>query len=336
MGEMVRLKRTLGVPVIETALHSHDCAHCLEDYIACYGGSALVDRWRALERPPQRAPLREDLFCEQRAEQGWDYSVLLPANTLQALAIGDPMQRGILQRAINHHHADVWHRHRAQVTPVAGIPLHTPQAGIAHLEFAVKRLSLKVIHVSVANQRSPPAAQDYDPFWRKVVELGVPVLLDGPPQGSGLEAFASDLFFGQVTRRFPQLRVALLDGGSGWRAPVCAAMASSLESRDRRLETFYFGLDAAELAAAAAINDNRGPFSARINAICASDDRGARYGLADGWRLVEEGTLGEDDLRAYLFENPHRLYSEARADFFAGTAVEHQRAAPPAPLALAR
>jgi hypothetical protein len=335
MREMVPLKRTLGYPVIETALHTTDCTRCLEDYVASYGGNALVDELRALAGRPDRDSLREDLFCEERADQGWDYSILLPGNTLGALAVRDPGKRGTLQRAINHYHADVWHRYRAHVTPVAGIPLHSPQAGVAHLEFAIKRLQLKAIYLSGAPQRlaagdTPP---DYDPFWSRVVELGVPVLLDCPGTAPALEVFASALFFGQVTRRFPRLRVGLLDGGSGWRAPVCTAMASSLESRDRRLESFYFGLDSAELGAAAAINDNRGPVSARINAICASGNRRERgsaslHGLADGWRLVQEGSIGEDDLRAYLFDNPYRFYGEASATFFKGTAIEEMLAAP--------
>jgi hypothetical protein len=173
-----------------------------------------------------------------------------------------------------------------------------------------------------------------------VVELGVPILLDCPVAAPpGLEDFASALFFGQVTRRFPQLRVALLDGGSGWRAAVCAAMAISLESGDRRLESFYFGLDSTELGAAAASNDNRGPLCARINALCAPRARWeSSHEVADGSRLVEEGILGEGDLRAYLYDTPYRFHSDASPTFFEGTAVDEKRAnpAPQPAVALAR
>ncbi len=80
---------------------------------------------------------------------------------------------------------------------------------------------------------------DYDPFWAKVVELGVPVLTHYGSQGwvgrssissymnnhighfaDGSEAFARALFFGGVTRRFPKLRVGFLEGGADWGARV--------------------------------------------------------------------------------------------------------------------
>ncbi|MEH1948626.1 MAG: amidohydrolase, partial [Nostoc sp.] len=80
---------------------------------------------------------------------------------------------------------------------------------------------------------------DYDPFWAKVVELGVPVTTHYGSQGwtgrssisnymnnhighfaDGSEAFAKALFFGGVTKRFPQLRVAMLEGGADWGARV--------------------------------------------------------------------------------------------------------------------
>jgi hypothetical protein len=336
MPNIVRIKRTFGYPVIETALHTGDCAHCLEDYVASYGGNALVDEWRAAERASRlraapHPPLREDLFCEQRADQGWDHSVLLPGNALAGLAVADIGRRGTLQRAINHYHADVWYKHRAHVTPVAGIPLHTPAAGIAHLEFAVKRLRFKAITLSSCAQAAA-GDDDHDPFWRKVVELGVPVLLDcaGAPDplggGEGLASFARALLFGRVTRRFPGLRVGLLDGGSGWRRRICTEIALGGADREQLAESLYFGLDSAELGDPTVHDDHL--FGVRINAICTSHDgrvspRTANRGLEAGWRLVEDGAIDEDDLRAYVYTNPYRLYGDANADFFTGTAVQH-------------
>jgi hypothetical protein len=279
-------------PAIETGFHTDDCPHCLEDYVASYGGPALVDQWRAIQTDQGPSPLREELFCERLAHQGWDYSILVPTNALAALCLADLGKRQTLQRAINHYHADRWHRHRAQVTPAAGIPLHTPRAGIAQLEFAVKRLRLKAITISGSNPGD--GEQDYDPFWAKVVELGVPVLLDCA--GEALQPFARALLSGRVTRRFPQLRVGLLDGW-GRHQPEIAPGAS-----------FYYGLDPAELGGRIATNDN---------AFCASRDG----------RLIAAGTLPEEARRAYLFTNPYRLYTDANADFFSGTSVEAKLAA---------
>ncbi len=104
-----------------------------------------------------------------------------------------------LHRALNHFHADQYRRYADRLTPVAGIPLNTPQEGIEELEFAVKTLGLKVINIPGGVRRpirdvadKYPAAEhplvarhahyidfygidsehDYDPFWAKVVELG--------------------------------------------------------------------------------------------------------------------------------------------------------------------
>jgi predicted TIM-barrel fold metal-dependent hydrolase len=76
---------------------------------------------------------------------------------------------------------------------------------------------------------------DYDPFWRRCTELGVS--LGTHTQGNDIgfrrspsnwvynhighfassgEALCKSLFLGGVTRRHPELRVALLEGGVGW------------------------------------------------------------------------------------------------------------------------
>ena len=76
------------------------------------------------------------------------------------------------------------------------------------------------------------SAYDYDPVWAKAIELGMPLAVHSPGMGfddrqsatnftfngvghfaaAGV-AFAKSLFLGGVTRRFPELRVAVLEGG---------------------------------------------------------------------------------------------------------------------------
>jgi hypothetical protein len=46
--------------------------------------------------------------------------------------------------------------------------------------------------------------------------------------------------------------------------------------------------------------------------------------LAEAYGLVEEGILSEADFKAYVFENPYKLYTEANPDFFKGTSVEEK------------
>jgi predicted TIM-barrel fold metal-dependent hydrolase len=218
------------------------------------------------------------LLYERLAEQGSDYSVLFPNDVLSPLAAG-PDNRQALQRAINHFHADQYRKYADRLTPVAGISLHTPQEGIEELEFAVKTLGLKVINIpggirrpirAIAEKYPPDqypdiakhagytdfygidSEYDYDPFWAKVVELGVPVTTHYGSQGwtgrhsisnymfnhighfaDGSQAFAKALFFGGVTKRFPGLRVALLEGGADWGAHVYTHLLDRWEKRNR-------------------------------------------------------------------------------------------------------
>ncbi|OUM03961.1 amidohydrolase family protein [Variovorax sp. JS1663] len=311
------IKASLQHPVIDTDVHVNDYAPVLEDYIQHYGGSKLVDALRkalggrfvtrtgggkdwyqqtAEERQYHRT-LRVPwwarvtrntydlatytlpaLLYERLAEQGSDYSVLFPNDVLSPAAAGSEYRQP-LHRAINHFHADQYRAYADRLTPVAGIPLHTPQEGIEELEFAVKTLGLKVINIAGGVRRPiraiadkyPPkehpelarhagyidfygidSEHDYDPFWAKVVALGVPVTTHYGSQGwtgrqsisnymnnhighfaDGSQAFAKALFFGGVTRRFPGLRVGLLEGGADWGAHVYTHLVDRWEKRNR-------------------------------------------------------------------------------------------------------
>ncbi len=308
------VKATLDYPVIDTDVHVNDYTPALEEYVQQYGGGELVDalrkvlgsrfntrsngkdwyqqtqqerRYHRTLRSPWWARVTRntldlatytlpDLLAERLAEQGADYSVLFPNDVLAPLGAG--RHRQALHRAINHYHADQYRKYSDRLTPVAGIPLHTPEEGIEELEFAVKTLGLKVINIAGGVKRPIPAVADkypaadhpdvakyanytdfygidseydYDPFWAKVVELGVPVTTHYGSQGwtgrhsisnymynhighfaDGSQAFAKALFFGGVTRRFPGLRVALLEGGADWGAHVFTHLLDRWEKRN--------------------------------------------------------------------------------------------------------
>ena len=48
----------------------------------------------------------------------------------------------------------------------------------------------------------------------------------------GSQAFAKALFFGGVTKRFPQLRVAMLEGGADWGAHVYIHLVDRFSKRN--------------------------------------------------------------------------------------------------------
>ncbi|SFN21355.1 amidohydrolase family protein [Variovorax sp. OV329] len=317
------LKSRLDHPVIDTDVHVNDYTPVLEDYIAQYGGPSLVDALRKAlggrfvtrdgggkdwyqQTPAERQHHRTlrapwwprvtrntydlatytipALLYERLAEQGSDYSVLFPNDVLSPAAAGTEFRQP-LHRALNHFHADQYRAYADRLTPVAGIPMHTPQEAIEELEFAVKTLGLKVINIPGGVRRPIPAIaekypkeqhpdvarhvgyidfygidspHDYDPFWAKVVELGVPVTTHYGSQGwtgrhsisnymfnhvghfaDGSQAFAKALFFGGVTRRFPGLRVGLLEGGADWGSHVYTHLVDRWEKRNREAVRNY-------------------------------------------------------------------------------------------------
>lgn len=178
------VRANLDYPVIDTDVHTNDFTPALEDYIADYGGVKLVDELRKAEssrlnsksegkdwyqqtpeerqynrtlRSPWWARVTRNtldlatytlpaLLYERQGEQGSDYSVLFPNNALAA-AGASKENRQLLQRAINHYHADIYRKYSDRLTVVAGIPMTTPQEAIDELEFAVKTLGLKVANI---------------------------------------------------------------------------------------------------------------------------------------------------------------------------------------------
>jgi len=92
---------------------------------------------------------------------------------------------------------------------------------------------------------------DYDPVWAKCAELGVAPTFHSSAMGLGSrtslsnymynhighfaaagEAVCKALFMGGVTRRFPNLRFAFLEGGVGWAAGLYADLVGHWDKRN--------------------------------------------------------------------------------------------------------
>src|SRR5881275_2490444 len=97
------------------------------------------------------------------------------------------------------------------------------------------------------------SVHDYDPVWAKCRELRIApsfhngarsILLRNSPTNfcynhighfaSAGEAMAKALFFGGVTRRFPDLNFAFLEGGVGWASMLYADLVGHWEKRNRQ------------------------------------------------------------------------------------------------------
>ncbi|MFV5516920.1 amidohydrolase family protein [Acinetobacter gerneri] len=306
------VRAQLDYPVIDTDIHTNEFSPLIEDYIAQYGGAKIVDLFREhltnnglnvlaaewykatpqerfdkrLFRPPFWAlPAQNSydlatvslpaLLHERLEELGTDFAVLYPNISLFPINSSNEDLRRTLTRAVNHYHADIYRPYADRLTPIAAIPLHTPEEGIEELEYAVNTLGLKTALIPGAIRRPvksiaekyPEDAElrryaywldffgidsehNYDPFWKKSIELGINLSTHSGSQSwvarnspsnymfnhinhfaDASEALAKALFFGGVTERFPKLRVALLEAGAAWGSNVLTHLVDRFEKR---------------------------------------------------------------------------------------------------------
>ena len=215
------------------------------------------------------------LMYERLDDLGIDFSVVYPTAGLSFHRIQDTRLRRAICRAYNVFAADQFRGLGDRVIPAAIIPMYTPEEAIEELEFAVVELGYKVVMVGGLMRRRVPALEeeqpeaskllewydvvgldspyDYDPVWRKCLELRVApsfhngarsILLRNSPSNfcynhighfaSAGEAVAKALFLGGVTRRFPALNFAFLEGGVGWASMLYADLIGHWEKRNRQ------------------------------------------------------------------------------------------------------
>jgi predicted TIM-barrel fold metal-dependent hydrolase len=284
------VRARLNHPIIDSDGHTAEFEPALFDYFREIGGSKTVDRFKAApdvpfsflwyrlswqERRERRIPRPHwwvhptqntldratsslpKLLHQRLDEMGLDFTIIYPSLGMAALHMGDEELRRIACRAFNKYHADIYREYADRMTPVAIIPMYTPQEAIDELEYAVKELGMKVPLMAAYVRRpiksvahSAPelsryafwldtfgidSEYDYDPVWAKCVALKVAPTFHSFGVGWGsrtsisnfmynhighfaasAEAACKSLFFGGVTRRFPQLRFAFLEGGVGW------------------------------------------------------------------------------------------------------------------------
>jgi predicted TIM-barrel fold metal-dependent hydrolase len=211
------------------------------------------------------------LLYERLPELGIDFAVLYPTGALGVPFIPDDEIRAASCRAFNQYVADLFRDYSDRITPAAVIPMHTPEEAIAELRH-VKELGLKVVMMSSLIRRPIPALAaegvqgrhavwhdvlgidsdyDYDPVWAACEQLGFSPTFHSGSRSMGLrnsptnftynhighfaaagEAVCKALFIGGVTRRFPRVKFAFLEGGVGWAAMLYADLIGHWQKRN--------------------------------------------------------------------------------------------------------
>jgi len=212
------------------------------------------------------------LLHERLDEMGIDLSVIYPSLGLVFMHLENEEYRRASCRALNRYHADIFRSYADRLIPVAVIPMQTPGEALAELDHAVGELGFKAIVLASYAKRSVEALAaeprsleyaswmdsfgidspyDYDPIWKRCLELGVSVATHSAGMGWGSrrsissyvynhignfasagEALCKSLFLGGVTRRFPRLPFAFLEGGVAWAAALYADLIGHWEKRN--------------------------------------------------------------------------------------------------------
>jgi predicted TIM-barrel fold metal-dependent hydrolase len=248
-----QIRAGLDHPVIDADGHSQEFLPAINEYLAKAGVSVDVygliaglmgpdtDRWATLSqserehlramRPPWWATPTKNtldfatatlpgLLHTRLDELGIDYAVVYPTLCLGFPSIENDDLRAGACRAINGYHADLYAEHRARLTPVALIPMHTPEEAIQELHYAVEKLGLRAVMiashvnrpVAAVAERAPDLAPyatwldtygldsvwDYDPFWQRCEELGVSVATHGSGMGWGSRRSVSNYMYNQI------------------------------------------------------------------------------------------------------------------------------------------
>ena len=177
-------------------------------------------------------------------------------------------------RALNRCNAETFAPLADRLTPVAAIPMHTPEEAVAELEYAVDRARLqgravrrlRAAPVRRAGRRRPrgcpgtPSGSTSSASTRpttttrcgpRAQELGVSIAFHSGFIGmtpyrsptsyvsnhlsmlaEGQQSLAKSLFLGGVTRRFPTMNFAFLEGGVAWAAALFSDIVGHWEKRN--------------------------------------------------------------------------------------------------------
>jgi predicted TIM-barrel fold metal-dependent hydrolase len=208
-----------------------------------------------------------ELLHARLPELGIDFALLYPTYGLAGLGIeADELRRASL-RAFNRYYAKACAGLGDRLRPVAMIPMHTPEEAVAELEHCARELGFRAVllagHVArpAPIEKAPRSARwidtfgldspyDYDPVWSKCEALGLAPTFHSSAMGwpgrasptnyvlnhlgnfaAAGEATCRALLLGGVTRRFPRLRFAFLEGGVAWACQLYADLVGHFEKR---------------------------------------------------------------------------------------------------------
>jgi predicted TIM-barrel fold metal-dependent hydrolase len=288
-GSVIRAK--LDHPVIDADAHVVECDFAHLDFVRSIASEDVAKRvraeranhgptvkgfWWGLPSGPHTADRAlaqlPRYFRSRMDELGIDFAHCYTTRGLSHVYITDEAARRASCRALNMLYAEMFAEVGDRVRPVAVIPTYTPAEAIAELEYAVETLGFKAIMIGtelrgpgrVSTGGDPylsptqstrsivmDSPYNYDPFWRRCIELKVAPVCHTASRGigyraspsnyvfnhlgdfaSGAEFFCRSLIFSGVTKRFPQLSFGFLEGGVAWAQTLLNDIVEHWEKRN--------------------------------------------------------------------------------------------------------
>ncbi len=223
------VRERIDHPIIDSDGHFVEYFPVVAEHLRNVGGSDMVERFQAAwnrthlshdwyeQTPAERRDARTvrpafwnvptrnaddfatallpELLYARLDEIGLDFVVLYPGLGLIAPELDEDEVRQATCRALNEMYAECYMDHPDRMTPVAVIPMHTPEEAIAELDHAVGARGFKAVvmpsyiarPIPKIEREAPGASRhawwgdsygldsqhDYDPVWRRCQELGV-------------------------------------------------------------------------------------------------------------------------------------------------------------------
>ncbi len=287
------------------------------------------------------------MASEERAGSGEDWTSFLDKTGIQrtvvfptrGLAVGfiqTPEYADRLCRAYNNYVYDRYRKVDSRIHPIALIPLQTPRDAVAELRRAVRDLGMLGAMLPTTGLPLNLAHEYYWPVYEEASELGcVLALHGGSNRGIGIDTF-SDLIASHILHhpvplmyalvafvyhgvldRFPDLKLAFLEGGPGWLVPLLDRAVRDDEFFGRVAErSFDSYLTSGNVLIGCEGNDVSLPYVASrigIEPFAYSSDYPHEVDLMGALHEIEETlqsqTLTAAHKHAVLYENTRRFYN---------------------------
>jgi uncharacterized protein len=201
-----------------------------------YGFFPSLDGWhRGFSAAGKEVDVPASRWLGFLDELGVDMSVLYPTAGLALGLIQDHNWACGVARAYNNWVAARYTRESARLKAVALLPVQVPEEAAKELERAKDLGLVAGLLPAVTVLHKGYGHKDFDPIYRAAERLDMPLAVHGAPsRGMGFDFFDkfiqvhtlehpfailiqfTHMIYEGVFERFPKLRVAFLEAGSGW------------------------------------------------------------------------------------------------------------------------